>query len=46
MAHVVATGAGTTKMGGFVFVHSFQLPNLVCIGVAIIVGVSLSFVLS
>ena len=37
---------GTTKMGKFVFDHSFQLPNLVYVGVAIVVGVVLSFLFS
>ncbi|MFE6997197.1 anaerobic C4-dicarboxylate transporter family protein [Microbacterium sp. NPDC057659] len=45
----VATAAfdqtGTTKLGKYVFDHSFQLPNLVYVGTAIIVGVALSFVL-
>ncbi|WP_337000546.1 MULTISPECIES: anaerobic C4-dicarboxylate transporter family protein [unclassified Microbacterium] len=43
VATVAFDQTGTTKMGKFVFDHSFQLPNLVYIGVAIIVGVSLSF---
>jgi anaerobic C4-dicarboxylate transporter DcuA/anaerobic C4-dicarboxylate transporter DcuB len=30
-------------MGRFVVDHSFQLPNLVYIGVAIVIGVALSF---
>jgi anaerobic C4-dicarboxylate transporter DcuA/anaerobic C4-dicarboxylate transporter DcuB len=33
-------------MGKFVFDHSFQLPNLVYVGVAIVVGVVLSFLFS
>ncbi|HEY1105120.1 MAG TPA: hypothetical protein VGE78_03145 [Agromyces sp.] len=44
----VATAAfdqtGTTKLGKFVFDHSFQLPNLVYVVSAMIVGVLLSFV--
>jgi anaerobic C4-dicarboxylate transporter DcuB len=44
VATVAFDQTGTTKMGRFVFDHSFQLPNLVYIGVAIIVGVALSFV--
>ncbi|MFC4139462.1 MULTISPECIES: anaerobic C4-dicarboxylate transporter family protein [unclassified Microbacterium] len=43
----VATAAfdqtGTTKLGKYVFDHSFQLPNLVYVGTAIVVGVALSF---
>jgi anaerobic C4-dicarboxylate transporter DcuA/anaerobic C4-dicarboxylate transporter DcuB len=42
VATVAFDQTGTTKMGRFVFDHSFQLPNLVYIGVAIIVGVTLS----
>lgn len=45
VATVAFDQTGTTKMGKFVFDHSFQLPNLIYIGVAIIVGVSLSLVL-
>ncbi|WP_350348629.1 anaerobic C4-dicarboxylate transporter family protein [Agromyces sp. G08B096] len=45
----VATAAfdqtGTTKLGKFVFDHSFQLPNLIYVVVAIAVGVLLSFVI-
>ena len=44
VATVAFDQTGTTKMGKFVFDHSFQLPNLVYIGVAIVVGVALSFV--
>lgn len=44
VATVAFDQTGTTKMGRFVFDHSFQLPNLVYIGVAILVGVPLSFV--
>lgn len=44
----VATAAfdqtGTTKLGKFVFDHSFQLPNLVYVISGMIVGVALSFV--
>ncbi|GGM36581.1 anaerobic C4-dicarboxylate transporter family protein [Microbacterium saperdae] len=43
VATVAFDQTGTTKMGKFVFDHSFQLPNLVYVGVAIIVGVTLSF---
>jgi len=43
VATVAFDQTGTTKMGRFVFDHSFQLPNLVYIGVAIVVGVALSF---
>ncbi|KRC51013.1 hypothetical protein ASE16_08730 [Leifsonia sp. Root227] len=43
VATVAFDQTGTTKMGRFVVDHSFQLPNLVYIGVAIIVGVALSF---
>jgi anaerobic C4-dicarboxylate transporter DcuA/anaerobic C4-dicarboxylate transporter DcuB len=43
VATVAFDQTGTTKMGKFVFDHSFQLPNLVYIGVAIVVGVTLSF---
>lgn len=43
VATVAFDQTGTTKMGRFVFDHSFQLPNLVYIGVAIVVGVVLSF---
>ncbi|MGH3692365.1 MAG: anaerobic C4-dicarboxylate transporter family protein, partial [Microbacterium sp.] len=42
VATVAFDQTGTTKMGKFVFDHSFQLPNLIYIGVAIIVGVTLS----
>jgi anaerobic C4-dicarboxylate transporter DcuB len=45
VATVAFDQTGTTKMGKFVFDHSFQLPNLVYVGVAIIVGVLLSFAL-
>lgn len=34
---------GTTKLGKYVFDHSFQLPNLVYVGVAILVGVPISY---
>lgn len=44
VATVAFDQTGTTKMGKFVFDHSFQLPNLIYIGVAIVVGVSLSLV--
>ncbi|MBW9093301.1 anaerobic C4-dicarboxylate transporter [Microbacterium jejuense] len=44
VATVAFDQTGTTKMGRFVFDHSFQLPNLVYIGVAIVAGVALSFV--
>ncbi|WP_431789669.1 anaerobic C4-dicarboxylate transporter family protein [Microbacterium paraoxydans] len=43
VATVAFDQTGTTKMGKFVFDHSFQLPNLVYVGTAIIVGVALSF---
>lgn len=43
VATVAFDQTGTTKMGRFVVDHSFQLPNLVYIGVAIVVGVALSF---
>jgi anaerobic C4-dicarboxylate transporter DcuA/anaerobic C4-dicarboxylate transporter DcuB len=46
VATVAFDQTGTTKMGKFVFDHSFQLPNLVYVGVAIIVGVTLSFLFS
>ena len=43
----VATAAfdqtGTTKLGKYVFDLAFQLPNLVYVGRAIVVGVALSF---
>jgi anaerobic C4-dicarboxylate transporter DcuB len=45
VATVAFDQTGTTKMGRFVFDHSFQLPNLVYVGVAIVVGVLLSFAL-
>ncbi|MCI2956490.1 anaerobic C4-dicarboxylate transporter family protein [Agromyces atrinae] len=44
VATVAFDQTGSTKMGRFVFDHSFQLPNLVYMGAAIIVGVLLSFV--
>jgi anaerobic C4-dicarboxylate transporter DcuB len=44
VATVAFDQTGTTKMGKFVFDHSFQLPNLIYIGVAIVVGVTLSLV--
>jgi anaerobic C4-dicarboxylate transporter DcuB len=43
VATVAFDQTGSTRMGRFVFDHSFQLPNLVYIGVAIVVGVALSF---
>lgn len=43
VATVAFDRTGTTKMGRFVFDHSFQLPNLVYVVSAIIVGVSISF---
>ncbi|WP_431074784.1 anaerobic C4-dicarboxylate transporter family protein [Microbacterium phyllosphaerae] len=46
VATVAFDQTGTTKMGKFVFDHSFQLPNLVYIGVAIVVGVTLSLLFS
>ncbi|MFB8188964.1 anaerobic C4-dicarboxylate transporter family protein [Microbacterium sp. NPDC055988] len=46
VATVAFDQTGTTKMGKYVFDHSFQLPNLVYVGVAIIVGVGLSFLIS
>ncbi|MCK2023242.1 anaerobic C4-dicarboxylate transporter [Microbacterium sp. kSW2-24] len=46
VATVAFDQTGTTKMGKYVFDHSFQLPNLVYVGVAIIVGVMLSFLFS
>ncbi len=46
VATVAFDQTGTTKMGRFVFDHSFQLPNLVYIGVAIVVGVVLSLLFS
>lgn len=46
VATVAFDQTGTTKMGKYVFDHSFQLPNLVYVGVAIIVGVTLSFLFS
>ncbi|MBM7832712.1 anaerobic C4-dicarboxylate transporter DcuA/anaerobic C4-dicarboxylate transporter DcuB [Agromyces cerinus] len=45
VATVAFDQTGTTKMGKFVFDHSFQLPNLVYVVVAILVGVALSFVI-
>ncbi|MCK8467564.1 anaerobic C4-dicarboxylate transporter family protein [Microbacterium sp. KSW4-16] len=45
VATVAFDQTGTTKMGKFVFDHSFQLPNLIYVGVAIVVGVSLSFLM-
>ncbi|QAY72800.1 anaerobic C4-dicarboxylate transporter [Agromyces protaetiae] len=44
VATVAFDQTGTTKMGKFVIDHSFQLPNVIYIVVAIIVGVILSFV--
>ncbi|THG33824.1 anaerobic C4-dicarboxylate transporter [Glaciibacter flavus] len=44
VATVAFDQTGTTKMGRFVVDHSFQLPNLVYIVSAIVVGVILSFV--
>lgn len=46
VATVAFDQTGTTKMGKYVFDHSFQLPNLVYVGVAIVVGVGLSFLIS
>ncbi|WP_101847775.1 anaerobic C4-dicarboxylate transporter family protein [Zhihengliuella sp. ISTPL4] len=46
VATVAFDQTGTTKMGKFVFDHSFQLPNLVYVGTAIVVGVALSFLFS
>lgn len=46
VATVAFDQTGTTKMGKFVFDHSFQLPNLVYVGTAIVVGVTLSFLFS
>ncbi|MEU4014038.1 anaerobic C4-dicarboxylate transporter family protein [Microbacterium sp. NPDC028030] len=43
VATVAFDQTGTTKMGKFVFDHSFQLPNLIYVAVAILVGVPLSF---
>lgn len=43
VATVAFDQTGTTKMGKFVVDHSFQLPNLVYVGTAIVVGVALSF---
>ena len=45
VATVAFDQTGTTRMGKFVLDHSFQLPNLVYVGVAILVGVLLSFVI-
>lgn len=45
VATVAFDQTGTTRMGKFVFDHSFQLPNLVYIGVAIVAGVLLSLVI-
>ncbi len=45
VATVAFDRTGTTKMGKFVFDHSFQLPNLVYVFSAIIVGVAISFLL-
>lgn len=45
VATVAFDQTGTTRMGKFVIDHSFQLPNLIYIVVAIIVGVALSFVI-
>ncbi|AWB96541.1 hypothetical protein DCE93_13545 [Agromyces badenianii] len=45
VATVAFDQTGTTKMGKFVVDHSFQLPNLIYVVVAIIVGVALSFVI-
>lgn len=44
VATVAFDQTGSTKMGRFVLDHSFQLPNLIYVGVAIAVGVALSFV--
>ena len=44
VATVAFDQTGTTKMGRFVFDHSFQIPNLVYMVVAIAVGVAMSFV--
>lgn len=43
VATVAFDQTGTTRMGKFVLDHSFQLPNLVYVGTAIVVGVALSF---
>ena len=43
VATVAFDQTGTTKMGKFVLDPSFQLPNLVYVGTAIVVGVALSF---
>jgi anaerobic C4-dicarboxylate transporter DcuA/anaerobic C4-dicarboxylate transporter DcuB len=45
VATVAFDQTGSTRMGKFVVDHSFQLPNLVYIVVAIIVGVVLSLVI-
>ena len=45
VATVAFDQTGTTKMGKYVFDHSFQLPNLVYVGVALTVGVLISFAL-
>ncbi|UOE43137.1 anaerobic C4-dicarboxylate transporter family protein [Agromyces larvae] len=45
VATVAFDQTGTTRMGKFVVDHSFQLPNLVYIISAIVVGVILSFVI-
>ncbi|KQW08393.1 hypothetical protein ASC66_05730 [Leifsonia sp. Root4] len=44
VATVAFDQTGTTKMGRFVFDHSFQIPNLAYMVVAIAVGVAMSFV--
>ena len=46
VATVAFDQTGTTKMGRFVIDHSFQLPNLLYVGTAIVVGVTLSFLFS
>lgn len=46
VATVAIDRTGTTKMGRFVLDHSFQLPNLVYVGSALVVGVLMSSILS
>ncbi|AMB60134.1 anaerobic C4-dicarboxylate transporter family protein [Microterricola viridarii] len=43
VATVAFDQTGSTKMGKFVFDHSFQIPNLLYMVVAIVVGVLVSF---
>ncbi|QTX05883.1 anaerobic C4-dicarboxylate transporter family protein [Agromyces archimandritae] len=45
VATVAFDQTGSTRMGKFVLDHSFQLPNLIYMGVAMVVGVLLSLVI-